>query len=461
MKDDLVILVPGIMGTALTRNGADVWDLTPEAMSRLLRPRSTREILKLPEGIGDDDPEAPDALQLGGVIHGRRLLPGLVSTMEYQGLRERLCIEEERFAEFPYDWRLSNRNSAGKLARFVQDRLTRWQETADPQRFPRARDAKVIFLCRSMGGLVVRYYTEVLGGWEQTRSVATLGTPFSGSVKALRFLTGRMRWVPSPFDEWIHEVCSTYPSLGQLIPTYRVVIDPAGGRSRLNGQPVEGVDTRMIDDSFAFFQETQDAIEENDAVHGRDRYTLIALGGDKHRTDQALSFRSGARPAFHQDFSDSGDPEDRGLRLFGDGTVAHVAQTPPEWRDTGRTVWLDSRHADLINADHALKQLRRICDGLEPAGVLSTGEPVAVELPDFARAGQPFDVWATNADAAMGLRVRRLGEDGRCVAEEVMRPCDGGSIFRAELRAEAGRWTLEVCSKALGYSCRDVLLVVQ
>ncbi|MGO4422617.1 hypothetical protein AB4Z54_28925, partial [Streptomyces sp. MCAF7] len=167
----------------------------------------------------------------------------------------------------------------------------------------------------------------------------------------------------------------------------------------------------------------------------------------------------GSRPEFHHDLSGSGDPADRGLRLLGDGTVSHLAQTPPEWHSTGRTVWLDGRHADLINSDHALRQLRRICDDLEPAGALSTGELVGVELPDFAHAGESFEVWATNADAAMGLKVRCLGEGGRCVLQEVMRPCgDGG--FRAELRAEPGRWTLEVYSKTLGYSCRDVLLVV-
>ncbi|WUH90175.1 hypothetical protein OG900_08700 [Streptomyces sp. NBC_00433] len=459
MRHDLVVLVPGVMGTALTRDGADLWDLTPEAMRGLLRPGRTREALKLPEHIGDEDPEPPHALELGGVIHGARLLPGLVSTMEYPDLREQLGIEPERFAEFRYDWRLSNRNSARKLADFVERRLTRWRETADRQRFPRAAEAKVVFLCRSMGGLVVRYYTEVLGGWEQTRSVATLGTPFSGSVKALRFLTGQVKWVPSPFRDGIREVCSTYPSLGQLLPTYRVVVDRQEGRSHLKGQSVEGVGTRTVDDSFAFFREVQDAIAENDAVHGRRRGTLIALGGDKHLTDQALSFAAGGRPVFHQDFAESGDPEDRALPLFGDGTVAHIAQTPPEWPDTGRTVWLDTRHADLINSGHALKQLRRICDGLEPAGVLSVGEPVGVEFPDFARAGEPFEVWATNADPALRLRVRRLGEDGTPVADEAMRPCVGGG-FRAELRAEPGRWALEVYATARRYSCRDVLLVV-
>ncbi|MEU0741624.1 hypothetical protein [Streptomyces sp. NPDC006134] len=459
MKDDLVVLVPGIMGTALTRDGIDVWDLTPQAVGGIFRTGATREMLKLQEGIGDGDPEPPHALRLNGVVHGRRLLPGLLSTVEHPGLHKRLGVEKERFAVFQYDWRLSNRNSARKLARFVEERLSRWRETADPKRFPGARDAKVVFLCRSMGGLVVRYYTEVLGGWEQTRSVATLGTPFSGSVKALRFLAGCMRWVPGPLREWVHEICSTYPSLGQLLPTYRVVVGTEFGRSRLGRRPVEGIGTWMVDDCFSFFSAVQDAIVENDALHGDKRYRLVAFGGDRHRTDQSVSFAPGARPRFHQDFSRSGVPEDHALRLFGDGTVADIAQVPPEWDSTGETVWLDSRHADLINAPHALRQLRRICNDLELAKALSGEHPVGVELPDVASAKEPFEVWATNADSAMRLRVRRLDEDGRCVADEAMAPCGDGS-FRAQLRAEPGRWTLEVYSRPLEYVCRDVLLVV-
>ncbi|MFD9032938.1 esterase/lipase family protein [Streptomyces sp. NPDC059567] len=460
MKDDLVVVVPGIMGTALTRDGLDVWDLTPQAVGGVLGPRRTSELLRLQEGIGDGDPEPPHALEVGRAIDGARLLPGLISDTGCAGLQRRLGIERERFAVFPYDWRLSNRNSARKLKRFVDERLDRWQETADPTRYPRARDAKVIFLCRSMGGLVVRYYTEVLGGWERTRSVATLGTPFSGSVKALRFLTGRARWLPGSLNEWLHGICSTYPSLGQLIPTYRVVLDEERGRDRLNSRtPVEGVGPWMIADSAAYFVEINNAIRANDAAHGRDRYGLFAFGGDKHRTDQAVSFSPDGRPTFHSDFSKSTDPEDRYVQILGDGTVAHIAQTPPEWPSTGRTLWLESRHADLINADAAIHQLKRMCDDLEPARALSSEHPVGVELPDVAAAGEPFEVWATNADAAMRLRVRRLAEDGTCVGDDTMHPCGDGT-FRAELRAEAGRWTLEVCSTTADYACRDVILVM-
>ncbi|MFE0698832.1 hypothetical protein [Streptomyces sp. NPDC058872] len=460
MRDDFVVLVPGIMGTALTRGGLDVWDASLRTLGGFLGPRRTKEVLGLQEGIGDADPEPSHALDVGRVIPGARLLPGLISDTGFTDLRQNLGLTEEQFAVFPYDWRLSNRNTAAKLERFVDERLARWRTKADPGLHPGAREAKVVFVCRSMGGLVVRYYTEVLGGWRNTRSVTTLGTPYSGSVKALRFLAGRARWVPGPLNEWVHEICSTYPSLGQLIPTYRVVLDPEEGRTQLTGRvPIEGIDPRTIEDSFVFFEEVKRAVRANDEQYGRDRYALHAFGGDKHRTDQAVSFSAKGRWTFHPDFSGSADPDDRLLTPRGDGTVASFAQIPPEWGSLGRVLWLDSRHADLVNAEGAVEQLRRICHDMPLARLLSSDHPVGVELPDVAVAGEPFEVWATDADAAMRLRVRRVAEDGTHGEDVEMTPC-GDDAFRAELRSGPGRWTVEVYSPTTAYVCRDVVLVL-
>ena len=38
-----------------------------------------------------------------------------------------------------------------------------------------------------MGGLVSRYYLEVLGGWRDTRRLITFGTPYRGSLNAVDF----------------------------------------------------------------------------------------------------------------------------------------------------------------------------------------------------------------------------------------------------------------------------------
>src|SRR5207249_1798061 len=70
------------------------------------------------------------------------------------------------FIEFPYDWRLSNRESAKRLKKVIDDRLKAWRER-------RAKGAKVILMAHSMGGLISRYYLEVLEGWRDCRALIT------------------------------------------------------------------------------------------------------------------------------------------------------------------------------------------------------------------------------------------------------------------------------------------------
>ncbi|GAA2986495.1 hypothetical protein GCM10010483_33580 [Actinokineospora diospyrosa] len=53
---------------------------------------------------------------------------------------------------------------AGQLDRFVRRALPTWRE------YSGARDAKVIVLAHSMGGLIARYWATVLGGHEHCRT---------------------------------------------------------------------------------------------------------------------------------------------------------------------------------------------------------------------------------------------------------------------------------------------------
>jgi triacylglycerol esterase/lipase EstA (alpha/beta hydrolase family) len=68
---------------------------------------------------------------------------------------------------FAYDRRLSNRHSAGLLASRVAGWLDEWRSR------PGNATAKVTFVCHSMGGLVTRYYLEILGGRALARRVVT------------------------------------------------------------------------------------------------------------------------------------------------------------------------------------------------------------------------------------------------------------------------------------------------
>lgn len=121
---------------------------------------------------------------------------------------------------FDYDWRLSNRYTARQLAERVETWLGEWRErTGDPT-------ARVCFLCHSMGGLIVRYYLEVLGGRDIATRLLTLGTPFSGAVKAVRALTGdTFAKIPHVGDR-ITQLAQSFPSVGQLLRS------PVRGTSR-------------------------------------------------------------------------------------------------------------------------------------------------------------------------------------------------------------------------------------
>ncbi|MEU3660868.1 hypothetical protein AB0E77_14115 [Streptomyces sp. NPDC032940] len=457
MRHDLVVVVPGIMGTSLTRDGEEAWNASLAMLSGALTyPAGVAERLRLQDGIGDGEPEGPYALEVGEPVRTLRQLPGWGRHGGHANLARRLGIDPERLVTFSYDWRLSNRNSAGKLQQFVERHLDRWRRTADPRRYPEARDAKVILLCRSMGGLVARYYLEVLGGREETRAVVTLGTPYRGSVKAMRMLTGHASGAMRPWRSLIREVCSTYPSIGQLLPTYDVVQHEDFGRIPLRAvAPVEGIPSGMLDDAARFAWQIEKAVEENER-RGAPSYELLVVGGDKHPTtygvlhgpDESLAYLHRA----------SGSPWGA-ADWWGDSTVSRHSAQPLMNDENTRTQWCSARHASMFDAARVREQMRNVCDGRPLLQELADDHETGVDLPDTVMAGEEFEVVAVRADAAMRLVVRKVTEDGRVLEETPMTPCGDGE-FRGSLRLEAGLWTVQVASKSCDYECGDTVLAL-
>lgn len=117
------------------------------------------------------------------------------------------------FIEFPYDWRLDNRINAAMLRDLVSDRLRRWRE------YSHNPDARVIFLAHSMGGLVARYYLEVLEGLRDCRALITFGTLYRVSLNALDFLANGYKRL---FVD-LTEVMRSFPSAYQLLPIYKAL----------------------------------------------------------------------------------------------------------------------------------------------------------------------------------------------------------------------------------------------
>jgi hypothetical protein len=194
---DVVIILPGIMGSVLRKGGADLWAATCGAAYRGVLRGAFSEYLPLRSG----DPELDDSengISATELVTLPSIFPRFWKTDGYSSLRAmvaasfRLKTDDGstpgNYYEFPYDWRLDNRVAARRLEALVGRVLPAWRS------FTGDRDAKVILIGHSMGGLIGRYYAEVLGGWCDCRALITLGTPHRGSLNALEFLSNGPGW---------------------------------------------------------------------------------------------------------------------------------------------------------------------------------------------------------------------------------------------------------------------------
>ena len=85
MVGDVVVVIPGIMGSSLAQNGRRVWSLGGGLLRGLATLGGSLEGLVLPEGIGDDHPG--DAVEPVGLLGGLHGIPGLWSPITgYSGL---------------------------------------------------------------------------------------------------------------------------------------------------------------------------------------------------------------------------------------------------------------------------------------------------------------------------------------------------------------------------------------
>ena len=230
--DDVIVVLPGIMGSTLHRGGSPIWEPTPgavvEAVASLFRSIAT---LRLEDGV---DEHPGDGIEPGTLMPDLRLPFGLWTfDLGYSALLKFLrstfeLVEnppgqpDDRAANlvcFPYDWRLSNRYNGQRLRCVAESALHRWREHGDG----RFAEARLIFIAHSMGGLVARWYVDHLGGAEVTRKLITLGTPHRGALNALEQLCNGVRKGPGPFKLNLTRFARSLPSLHQLLPEYACI----------------------------------------------------------------------------------------------------------------------------------------------------------------------------------------------------------------------------------------------
>src|SRR5262249_18469333 len=158
---DVIVVVPGILGSVLVRDGREVWGATGKSViDNLVTFGRALKDLKLEPGIGHGDPK--DGVSSPRVLPRLHMIPTFWKADGYGMLLERLSLrftlttatvdQPGNLVAFPYDWRLSNQLNAQRLADAVVPHLERWQRHTQNQ------DAKLILICHSMGGLIARWF---------------------------------------------------------------------------------------------------------------------------------------------------------------------------------------------------------------------------------------------------------------------------------------------------------------
>jgi hypothetical protein len=243
MANDVFVLIPGILGTVLQKDGGDVFGLTTAAaFSGLFSGGGSIRGLRLAEPVwppaqpGDEEPkpvpDLGDGITPDRLAADAHLFPGLWKIDGYTKiagyLKQRFAlVPGESFFEFPYDWRRDNRVAAHRLAVTARGWLEQRRKS-----FP---DAQLVLICHSMGGLVARYYLEVLGGWRNTRKLITFGTPYRGSLNAVDFVANGVRKAFGLVD--LTDLMCSFTSVHQLLPIYSCLDTGTGQLGRLDDIP--------------------------------------------------------------------------------------------------------------------------------------------------------------------------------------------------------------------------------
>ncbi len=425
MTNDLIVVVPGILGSVLRKGRRVVWDSSFQAVASALWDfdRIVAD-LRLPPGVRDEGPDPRHALTPTGLVSGWHVWPGIWAGAGYHGLLAGLRArfsEPGQVLEFAYDWRLSNRYSAVRLKAFVADALGAWRE------HPARRDAEVAFVCHSMGGLVARHYLDNLGGAETASRLITIGTPYAGSMDAVRALAGDV----SPIPRSLISAAAGFPSLRQLLPTYRCVRTETG-RVAVDQIGLPGITRDMMADARAL----------QAPLRNRPRpYPIHALGGDRQKTWATAQIVHGTTRYFRtwpsNDPIGGGDP-----RFVGDGRVPRAAAVPEDWPSDADGIFPVGRHSGLPNQEGILGLLAQKLDPIDRGAALGTDNDVTLDLPDAARADRPVRIAALGSDPGIGFRIFASRPGAPRPKGGVPTRWDGEAHF-VELELPAGIWLIE------------------
>jgi pimeloyl-ACP methyl ester carboxylesterase len=448
---DVIVLLPGIMGSALRKDGTTVWDTSVGAFGRALFSlgASVKDLALDSDGSTGEGVEATRLMQNVHLVPYLWKIDGYSGISRYLQSRLGATLGEDYF-EFPYDWRLDNRISAQRLA----DASAEWLERKR-QRHP---DARLVLIGHSMGGLVARYFIEALGGWRDTRMLITLGTPHRGSVKALDYLANGMRKRLGPVTLIeLSDFIQSLPSVHQLLPIYPCLGTTADELQRL--EEIDRTSIGMLDVARAragieFHREIERAVDANRPKDGYG-YRLIPVVGTYQPTFlSALLDDDGVEPLETY----KGD-----TLLYGDGTVPRLSATPIEYGNANAESFAACPHASLQNFDPIRVQMRAALQDTDISELKAVAaEAISLDLRDAFTADEAFVTRARCPGRIDPMRASLVNLDTEARSEHEFVPSLDAHGWQ-ELRTSAltpGTYRIRVEAGSAEEPIEDVFAVV-
>lgn len=214
-----VILVPGITATNLR----DEYPLPPEIVWSVMTRNYERSALH------------PDDLRYE-LKEPARVKPDQLFEVAYRELvdelRDKLSPNEDEpvpVYPFGYDWRQNLAVTEARLNDFIEEVIDRtmllrhYRDPGDDY----AANPKINLVGHSMGGLVIAGYLERFGDRQRVNKVATLATPFRGSLEApLKITTGTADLGTGSSSARERHTARLTPALYQLLPSFDGAVIP-------------------------------------------------------------------------------------------------------------------------------------------------------------------------------------------------------------------------------------------
>lgn len=411
---DVVVVIPGIMGSTLRLGDDMIWSPSPGDALRALHVfrRHVRDVA-VPSGTGDEpDPRVqpvavmPDLHMLGGLWTVHLGYSVLCTWLQRQF--DLIPVTDGgppgNLLTFPYDWRLSNRYNGEKLFTKAEPVLDRWRRRAGTP-----ADAKLILICHSMGGLVARWFLQECGGAAMTRKLITMGTPYRGALKALEQLGNGVRKGPRPFRIDLTEFARSLPSSYQLLPEYACVESPSGLQKVTPASLPPGTDADLVRDAMALHDQLDAkplAADSTYILTGREQRTATTAGveGDQIVVRYTI----------------------QGADEAGDGTVPTVGSVPHGMApDSPGLFFAAEQHGALQSNRGVFDQLRGILTGRHEAHKAPAAARLDVWLPEVLDPGEDLRVSARIIGDPEPVAATVLNQAGAEMGSERMVTRDG------------------------------------